>query len=235
MVPLGHADDRVGTIASLVGQHESGNAGDVGLECQDQEVAQDAHVLLEIRGDAGRLRHVGARRLGQLSGALDALLDVADRGEVFIEPQVVVAREVRLEAARLVHDEVEHALPIAITANAVGVGATAEQPFKNEPRVVDLGDRRGGRPPGNRRRVDAAITRVAVAGHGARIAADLQRGEPGLMADTGGGCLIDRDAGADVSAVGLARLATGQEGGHGPPVIAGAIAVGPSLVGSQTG
>ena len=78
--------------------------------------------------------------------------------------------------------------------------------------------------------VGTAVAGIAVAGILAALAAELQRGEARGLADLLGGHLIDGDAGADVGAVGLARLAAGQEGGHGAGVIAAAVAVGPGLV-----
>ena len=53
------------------------------------------------------------------------------------------------------------------------------------------------------------------------------------MADPLGGQLIDRDAGAEVGAVGLPGVAAGQEAGHGAGVIAAAVAVGTRRVQGQ--
>ena len=74
---------------------------------------------------------------------------------------------------------------------------------------------------------------VAFAGVLAPLAADLQRGEAGRLADRLGGHLIDGDAGAEVGAVGLPRVAAGQKAGHGAGVVAPAVAEGPRRVQGQ--
>src|SRR5947209_13831186 len=118
---------RLWTIAPLVGEDARGDAGDVGLECEHHQVAEQADVLAVVLRDALRLRHVGPRRLGELGGTLDALLDVADRREILVEALVIAAGEMPVEAARFFADEVEHAAAIALAAGAVGCGAAAEQ------------------------------------------------------------------------------------------------------------
>ena len=73
VVPLGHADHRVGAVAPLVGEHERGDPRHVGLEGQDHQVAHQADVLLVVGGDAGRLLVVGAVEVDRLAGVGDAV------------------------------------------------------------------------------------------------------------------------------------------------------------------
>ncbi len=56
-----------------------------------------------------------------------------------------------------------------------------------------------------------------------------------MVAEAGGGDLIDGDAGADVGAVGLAGLGAGEEGGHGAGVVATTVTVRAGLVGGEAG
>ena len=147
-----------------------------------------------------------------------------------------VAPSLPLQVAGVLADEVEDALAAGVALGPVGVLAGAEEALEDEPRVDLLGQRRRRRAPGDGRGVGAASSREsqlpAIAPGSQPSSSD---GEPGLVADAGGGDLVDRDAGADVGAVGLARLAAGQERGQGAGVVAGAVAVGPGLVGRQAG
>ncbi len=81
--------------------------------------------------------------------------------------------------------------------------------------------------------VDAGIAAVAVAGPAVPLDAQLERGEPGAIAEAGGGDLVGRDAGPEVGAGRLPRLAAGQERRRGAGVVAAAVAVGAGLVAGQ--
>src|SRR5207244_1137102 len=83
------------------------------------------------------------------------------------------------------------------------------------------------------RGIDAAVARVAVARHRARLAADLERREARLVADRGRRDLVHGDARADVGAVRLAGLGAGEEGAQRAGVVAAAVAVRAGLVRGQ--
>ena len=118
---------------------------------------------------------------------------------------------------------------MARSAAVVATTLAGEEPIEDEPRIDLLGHRRGRGSPGDVGGVRTAITRVAVARLGASIAAKLQRWKPSRLPDLLCGDLVDRDADADVGAVGLERMRAGQEAGERPSVVAAAVAVGAAL------
>src|SRR5690606_34625663 len=138
--------------------------------------------------------------------------DLADAGEVLVHLVPVGDADLRLEPLRVFANQIEHALtsgPLAARASLVG---RAEQPVKEMARGDFLA--RGGRfaPPRDAVGIGAAIARVARAGEPPRLAADLEGGELGRRSQVLGRNLVDRDAGADILAVGLHRVTTGKEG-----------------------
>ena len=81
-----NADFRKVAIAAVAGDHEGGDAGAVGLECQVQHVVHQADVVGEASGYTGGLVDLGRRYAAtRFFSAFDPLLDVADTGEVFVE------------------------------------------------------------------------------------------------------------------------------------------------------
>ena len=119
-------DERIRPIAAFVGEDERADARDVGLKSEHQQVGEQADVLLVIVRNAGGLGHVGPRRLRQAGGALDALLDVADRHHVFVQLAAVVLAQTRLERRGVFTDEIEYAAAIAIAASSFGIGPRRE-------------------------------------------------------------------------------------------------------------
>ena len=104
-------------LRQIVVQHQRRDPRLVHLEREDDQVEHQLHVIRHVlRQLVGRARHVG---LGQrrapafdplfLRGALDALLDVADRLEVLAELAVVVAADLRRQALRVLAHGVEDA------------------------------------------------------------------------------------------------------------------------------
>ena len=235
VVALGDADHPVLLLAPLAGEHAGGDAGHVGLERQHHQVAHQAEVLRQVGRDRLRLdRACGRLDRRQLVGAGDPQLQLADAGEILVQLLPVGAAQAAVQAPCIVQDGVEHAGPEPIPLEAVGVvGPLGEQTIEDQP-GIDLGrQRRSGRAPGHGVLVDAGIAAVAVAGPAVPFDAELQRGEPGAIAEPAGGDLVGRDAGPEVGPGGLPRLAAGQERRRGAGVVAAAVAVGPGLVAGQ--
>ena len=132
-------------------------------------------------------------------------------------------------------DEIEHALARGIPLLAACIVAAAEDALEDELGVHFFGQRLSRRAPRHRAGIDARIPAVAAARHVAGLAADLQRGEMREFAHARGGELVHRSPGADVGAVGLPRLAAGEERGHRPCVVAAAVAVRARFIGGEAG
>ena len=174
--------------------------------------------------------------LGVLAGAGDADFQLAHGRQVLLDLAAVGAAEARREAPGVLQGEVEHAAAVAVAAGDILAGPLArEEALEDGPGVDLLGHRQGFRSPRDVRRVGAAIARVAVAGLGAGVASEFQRGEPRRRAELAGGDLIDRDADLDVGAVGLHRVGAGEERGEPPRMIAGPVAQGLAPVLGQAG
>src|SRR5262249_9951327 len=131
----------------------------------------------------------------------------------------------------------QDALVVTLAADTLPVlivlEPTAKEALEDQARVDLLGYRRRLAAPRQVGLVSTAVTVVTGAGVLAALAAYLQRGEAGDPAHALGGHLIDGDAGAEVGSIGLARVAAGQECGHGASVVAAAVAVRPGLVEGQ--
>jgi hypothetical protein len=173
------------------------------------------------------------RRLGQS----DAPLDLPDAVEILVQLGPVGGAEVAADPGGVFSDEIEDALALPLAPPADGlvlrrVGA-AEEALEDESRVGLLGRRRRRAAPGQVGLVGAAVAVVAGPAALASLTADLQRRKAGRLADAVGGHLIDRDAGPQVRAVGLAGVGPGQEGRHRPGMVAAAVAVGAGRVEGQ--
>ena len=147
-------------------------------------------------------------------GVLDPPLDLADARQVLVELALVGLGDAVANAVGVVQHVVDHALAVEV---AIGDGRLREAvcPLGEQAVEDDLGVHlvwggRGRRPPGDVRLVGPAVAeRVAGAG---RLAAELEAGESGLVADVRGIELVDRDADAD-GVLGLVRLGAGEEAG----------------------
>ena len=73
-------------------------------------------VLFESRRDAGRRVDGGVGGFAEALGVLDALLDLADAAEVFVELVAVAAAGAALEGAGVVEDEVEDGALLGLAA-----------------------------------------------------------------------------------------------------------------------
>ena len=95
VVPIGHADERIRPVVAIVRRDEGGDTRRVALERQRHQVIHQPQMLFILLGHAGR---AGKIRLcgGEFFGLLDALLQFADGGEVFVQLMTVGVAELRL-------------------------------------------------------------------------------------------------------------------------------------------
>ena len=104
-------------LRQVVVEHQRRDARLVHLEREHDQVEHQLHVIRHVlRQLVRRARHVGLRQRRPpafealfLRGALDALLDVADRFEVLVQLDVVAAADLRLQALRVLPHLVEDA------------------------------------------------------------------------------------------------------------------------------
>ena len=230
VVAVGDADLLEAAVAAVVGEHQRGDAGGVGLESQHHHVHQQAEVLLVAARIAFRRGLAGVGWQAHGFGLLDLLLDLADAGQVFVELLLVAAAEVAVEGLGVVLDEVEHRLLGGVAAaeafgSFLGI-AGAEEPFEDRARVRLRGHGLVFRAPGKVELVGAGVAGITGTGLADAVGGEFQRGQAGLVADGVGGDLVDRDAEVDVRAGGLAGAAAGQESGDTAGVVAGAVATG---------
>jgi hypothetical protein len=142
VVALVGADLRVRPVAAVVGHDEGRHAGLVGLKGQGQQVEHHPHVLLEALRNTRRLPLVVGDGVGKPPRVVDALLDLADGGQVLVQLLLVLAAQAGLQGLRVGLHEVEHALAqrLALLPPRTPVQgvAAAEQPLKDRARI-DLG------------------------------------------------------------------------------------------------
>src|SRR6516225_9804799 len=101
-----HLDKRMRPVAPLVGKDKRGDPGDISLKRQNEQIAQDADMLLVAGRNAVRLRHVGPRGFRKAGGSLDAPLDFANRVEILLQLAAIVSAEARLQGGRVFADEI---------------------------------------------------------------------------------------------------------------------------------
>ena len=184
VVAVGHADERIGPVAALVGHDERADARQVALEGQGHQVVHQADVLGVVLRNAGRPRIVGQRLIRGALGRFDARFQLADRAEILVELALVLGAEPGVQIVGVFEHEVEHALFELLALGALlGGAAHGKQPLEDQLGVDFLGLGRALGAPGDVGRVGAAIARVAVAGLRAAIAAQLERGKLRLAAD----------------------------------------------------
>ena len=229
VVTVANTDVWIRAVAAVVGDDEGGDAGGVGLEGEGHHVEHELHLLLVGLEHLGGVDADGRLGSAELRGALDAALEVADGGEVFVELAAVGVAEGALEAVGIVEDVVEDALAVEGAAGAGfegggGIGV-AEEALKGGAGIDFGAHRLRGGFPREVELVGAAVAGVAGAGALAAVATEFEGREARLLADLVGGDLIDGDAGLDVGAGGFARVDAGEETGRGAGVGAAAIAV----------
>ena len=160
-----------------------------------------------------------------LFGNLQAALDFADVLQIVAQPGAIARAEVVLETRNLARDLVENA---AIFLNArlalFRRAAIAEKPLEDHARIDLHRQRRGGRAPGDRIHVAAAIAGVACADHAGHVfGGEFERRIARALADVLRGNLIDRDAGPDVFAFGAPGMNAAEEGRAGAGVIGASV------------
>ena len=107
VVAFGNADVGVAAIISVAREQESGDAGAVGLEGEEHHAVHELHVFLEAGGNPGRRFHAGIGHILEFLGAIDAFLDFAHAGEIFIEFRDIATAELSLQRAGIVHHEIQ--------------------------------------------------------------------------------------------------------------------------------
>ena len=219
---IGHADLRIGAVADLAADHEGADARDVGLHRQYLQIDHQPDMLVERGRNTGgpfQRRRLRIRR-GQ-RGALDALLDIACRFQIFVELVPVGRTQVPRQPARIVQHEIQDArLPPELRRAARGVErvAVAEQSLEHVARVDRDRQRDGRVPPRDAVGIGAAIVDVATAEQAGLVDPQLQRRQWRRLAQRLREHLVHRDAAADVAPLRLADVDAGQEGGAGPAV-----------------
>ncbi len=161
-------------------------------------------------------------------GMLDAALDLADAGQVLVQLALIGPGDAIANAIGVVQHVVEHALAVEVAIGDRGlrqaVAPLGEQAIENDLGIHLIGGGRGRRAPGDVRLVRPAVTeRVPGAGG---LAAQLEAGKPGLVADVSRIELVGGDADAD-GVLRLVGLGTGQKARRALAVAAAfAVAVG---------
>ena len=158
------ADIRLGEdgAAQLAGEHQRGDAGDLGLEREDLQIHQQLQVLLERRRHARR--HFRQRQVIGNRGlrALNPPLDLPHVVEELAQADAVRRRQILLEPRNLIHHRIQDASRLLPAAAALGArAAVAEQFFEDEARVVLHRQRRGRGLPRDGVSVRAAERRLA--------------------------------------------------------------------------
>ena len=232
VVAVVHADVAVAAVRSLICQHEGAHARHVGLERQHHHVAHQLRVLLVALGDVFRHlvagRHGGIRR-NHLLRALDAQLDLADGGEIFVELLPVAPADLRAQRLRVFEDEIQDALVISrapLLPLGLRLGQLAgEKPLEDQPRIDLARHRRGFVAPRDVVGIRARIAAVAFPRGLAGLEAEFQRGKARVLAEHGRRDLIGGDAHAHVRALAFQRLRAGEPAPRRARVIAAAVAV----------
>src|SRR5205807_1404968 len=160
----------------------------------------------------------------------NALLDLADAGEIFIQLLLIAVAELIAEAPGIVEDEVENRslllLPLLERFLALSGRTGAEETLEYQPRVGLGGHRRGRRLPGKVVLIRAGISGIAVARFAHGIARQLEGWEACQRACLRSGDLVNGNAAMDVGAGGFFHAHAGEEGSAGAGVVTGAVGAG---------
>src|SRR5579883_1909135 len=191
-------------------------------------------MFLVLGGDVGGHGVVRRFHRRKFLRPLDALFDIAHRGEVFIELALIVSAEFGVEILGVFANEVEDALPFLVLRCALGRRLGRKEPLEHylgadffRQWLCRGSPRHGGR-------INTAITGVAIARHRAVFATELKRRETSLVREPGSRDLIDRDTSANVGTVGLLWLRACEECTESTSMVAAAISVWPCLIGRET-
>ena len=213
MVRIRDADLRISAVADFATDHETGDAGQIGLERQHLQIDHQADVIVERIRDTGRRRHWCGLRVGA-GGALDAAFDIAGRLKIFIELVAVARAQLPRQPRGVFAHEVQNAGLAPRLRQPPGVIlhiAIAEQAFEHVARVGGYRQWHCRARPGNAVGIGAGIADVATAQQAGRIDTHLQRRQLRRLAQIAGKNLIHRDRAADIAAFGLVNMRAGQE------------------------
>ena len=196
-----HAEVREAERAVVVVEFERGDAGGVGLEAEDEDIGHEAHVFGDVLGDAvGGAGFVWfcqsrapALEFAALAGVFEALFDIADGVEVFVELVLIVAAEVAAEGRGVVEDGIEDAA-VAFAC------AFLEETVEGESGVDFEGGWGSWRAPRDVGAVEHGV--VLVDGGVGFFAAEDETGDLGGAAVVGSDDLVEAGAGADFAAGG---------------------------------
>ncbi len=111
VVAVRHADERIGPIAAVVRHDERRDARGIGLKRQRQHVEHQPDLLLVSLEHLRRGGALGKLHLESLR-TLRADFDVAHGGQILVQLAAVGRAQIFLEAARVLHDKIEHALVV---------------------------------------------------------------------------------------------------------------------------
>ena len=108
-----NADGPVATVAAVVGEDERDDSGEVALKRQHEQVAQEPQMLLIVGRDSERPRILCHAQVDRGPTAFDALLELTNAVQVFIELAPVGGAECLTELSGVLGDEVEDALVVS--------------------------------------------------------------------------------------------------------------------------
>jgi hypothetical protein len=102
----------------VVVEFQGAEAGGVRLKGEDEDIGHEAHVFLDVLGDAiGWARHIGlgegrspSLEFALASGLFDALFHLADGVKIFIDFLSIRVPQTAAQATGVGEDGIEHAL-----------------------------------------------------------------------------------------------------------------------------
>ena len=154
VVSIGNLDIAVAAVAASVGHHKGGDSRRIGLKRQHHHVTHQPDVLAVVA------RHAGGPAVFKFAAArgvplrkLNAPLDFADAGQVFVHFTTVASADSCLQPACVVGDKIENALLQRLTEGGLLAKAllvtVCKQPPKNQSWVDLFSNGRCFRRPGN--------------------------------------------------------------------------------------
>ena len=162
--------------------------------------------------------------------ALDALLNLANRGEIVVQFVFVRSGGSLLQAFGIGHHKIQHGFfPLQTLGIAFRVGRS-EQRFEHRTGIAHRRCGGGFGAPGKIELIGAGVAGITIARATGFVGGEFQRRDAGQVADLFCGDLIHRDADFDVGTSGFAGLAAGEISGDGARMVARAVAIGPRFV-----
>ena len=137
MVRLRHADLRIGPRALFLAEHERDHARQIGLKRQHLQIQHQRQMIFEDRRRALRLLHRRQFDIALFLGLLDAAFDVANRVRIFVDLDLILRPQFRLQVRQLLGHRVQNALVLlqsALRARARSVLPLSPNSFSNTAR-----------------------------------------------------------------------------------------------------